>query len=126
MYKQASKMKLRFNTEKGILTVEQLWDLSRAALGRVIVEVNKALKESSIDDELGFLKESSVITDPENTLRFNILKDIFLTKKEEAEKERNMAEVKRHNEKIDSLILRKEEASLEEKSIEELMALRKS
>lgn len=127
MYKQATRMGLRFPTEKGNLTVEQLWDCSRAMLGRTIKAVNNILKESSVDDdELGFLNEGTVeATDPENTLRFKILKDIYVTKKEEAEALRDAAKIKEHNEKIDSLILAKQEEQMGEMTIEQLEALRK-
>ena len=38
MYKKASKLKLRFQTQKGNLSVEQLWDLS---LDDLKIEVKK-------------------------------------------------------------------------------------
>lgn len=34
MYKQASKMKLRFATSKGNLSVEDLWGLKSACIGQ--------------------------------------------------------------------------------------------
>lgn len=41
MYKQASKMKLRFATSKGNLSVEDLWDLSLPALDRLQCPMTK-------------------------------------------------------------------------------------
>jgi hypothetical protein len=118
-YKLASKKKLRFATNKGVLSVEQLWDLSRAELGRCIKEVKKVLSGTDNDDDLSFLLESSKI-DVEQQLRFDILKDIYITKKDEAEALKNKSVTKAHNEKILTLIARKQEAELENLSVEEL------
>lgn len=127
MYKEASKLKLRFNTEKGMLTVEQLWDCSRNLLVRTLKNVNNALKESAPIEDLDFLDESVVVktVDVENRLRFNILKDIYLAKVNEANEIRDAAAIKAHNAKIDSIIARKEDDKLESLSTEELAKMRK-
>ena len=127
MYKQATKLKLRFKTEKGDLTVEQLWDCTRAMLARSIKNVNDILKELTPEGELDFLTDdsSSQVSDPMNTLRFKILKDIYLTKKEEAEALRNEAQIKAHNTKIDTIIARKQDEELEGLTVQDLEKLRK-
>ena len=127
MYKKASQLKLRFNTEKGSLTVEQLWDCSRAMLARTIKNVNDILKELEPTGDLDFLNDSGVVTatDPENTLRFQILKDVYLTKTEEANAARNEAQIKLHNQKIDNIIARKQDEELENMSLEDLEKMRK-
>ena len=127
MYKQASRAKLRFETEKGMLTAEQLWDCTRAMLGRTIKHVHGILKETETDDDvLGFLESGiSETSDPINTLRFNILKDVYITKQEEANALRDADQVKQHNAKIDAIIAQKEDESLASKSIKELEKLRK-
>jgi predicted Zn-dependent protease len=123
MFKQASKLGLRFQTNKGILSVEQLWQLSQTDLSNAIKAVKKVLKKND-DDELLFLEDTKVV-DVENQLRFDILKDVYLTKKKEAEELRNAAETKAHNQKILSLIAEKQEGKLQEMSIEELEKLLK-
>jgi len=123
MYKQASQLKLRFNTNVGALTVEQLWDLSQTQLTIAIKAVKKVLKKND-DDELSFLEDTKEV-DVENQLRFDILKDVYLTKKRESEELRTAAEVKAHNQKIDALIAEKQDGQLREMSIEELEKLRK-
>lgn len=127
MYKQASKLKLRFNTEKGSLTVEQLWDCSRAMLARSIKSVNEILKELEPTGDLDFLTDSGVVkaSDPENTLRFKILKDIYITKTEEANAKRDEAEIRLHNDKIDRIIARKQDEELDSMSLEDLEKMRK-
>lgn len=121
MYKQAAKLRLRFSTTRGLLSVEQLFELSMTDIANAIKAVKKILKTTD-DDELAFL-ESTKTVDVENQLRFNILKDVYLTKKEENEAARVTLENKEFNQKILSIIADKEEDSLKGKSIEELKAM---
>ncbi len=123
MYKQASKLGLRFQTSKGLLSVEQLWHLNQTELSNSIKAVKKVLKKTD-DDELSFLEDAKVV-DVENQLRFDILKDVYLSKKKESDESRDAAEAKIHNQKIDALIASKKDKKLEEMSIEDLEKLRK-
>ena len=123
MYKQASKLGLRILTSKGMLSVEQLWQLSQVDLSNAIKAVKKVLKKTD-DDELSFLEDTKVV-DVENQLRFDILKDVYLTKKAEAEAIKDAAEIKQHNQKILALIAEKQEGKLRDMSVEELEKLLK-
>ena len=123
MYKEASRLKLRFVTSRGVLSAEQLWDLPQTQLAASIKAVKKVLKKND-DDELSFLEDSKVV-DTENQLRFDILKDVYLTKKKDMEDKRNEAEAKAHNQKIMSLIAEKKDESLKSMSVEELEKLLK-
>jgi hypothetical protein len=67
----------------------------------------------------------SSTVDVENQLRFDILKDVYLTNKKENEELRNAADNKAHNQKIDALIAEKQDGQLREMSIEDLEKLRK-
>lgn len=84
MFKQATKQKLRFATNKGYLSVEDLWDLSLPSLDKIAV---------ALDEELAKSPRKSFITDntPKNDeleLKFNIIKEIIATKlQEKADKE---------------------------------------
>ena len=123
MYKEASKLSLRFTTPKGVLSVEQLWSLNQTDLSNTIKAVKKVLKTTD-DDELSFLENTKVV-DKENQLRFDILKDIYLTKKAEAEAIKNAADIKEHNQKILTLIAQKQDEELGGKSIDELRSMLK-
>ncbi len=122
MYKEASKIQLRVSTPKGLLSVEQLWGLSLSDLSDSIKAVKKQLKKESNDDELSFLDES-VETDPTTQLRYDILKDVYLTKKKELDLQKVARENKENDQKILALIRDKKENSLKDKSIEELEAM---
>lgn len=125
IYKKASKSKLRFSTRKGVVNVEQLWDLSMSDLSDAIKHVKKVISESSNDDELSFLSEEANTVNPEHQLIFDILKDVYISKKEERDSIKQAAEIKAHNEKILALIHAKQEQSLNELSEEELKSLLK-
>jgi hypothetical protein len=123
-FKKASQLKLRFNTSKGVLAVEQLWDLPQTSLSSLLRSIKEELKTANLDDDLSFLSDSTPTkVDVENQLRFEIAKDIYLTKKAEAEEKRNEAAKKEHNQKILAMIQEKKEGQLKDKSIEELEAL---
>lgn len=116
MYKVASKMKLRFATVKGNLSVEDLWDLSLTALDKMAVAIDDEISKSS---RKSFIAE----TTPENEvakLKLNILKDIIDTKmKEKNDKESEKRKQSERNRLLE-ILAKKEEASLENLSIEEL------
>lgn len=121
IYKQASRVGLRIATPKGMLSVEQLWTLSQNNLASSIKEAKSNLKTSEGEDELGFLEETNS-ADPIAQLCFDILKDVYLTKKSEAEAIRDAASIKAHNQKILGLIAEKQEEGLKGMSIAELEA----
>ena len=122
IYKKASKKKLRFNTNRGVLSVEMLWDLPKEENRELVIKAREAAKKSSgqvSDAELSFLDAPKAkATDDE--LRFEILKDIYLTKKNAEEKALKKAEIKANNKKVLELIARKQDEALEKKSIKEL------
>lgn len=119
IFKTASKLKLRFNTSKGSLSVEQLWDLNLTQLSDLIKATKKVLRKGEPDDDLAFL-EKDVVVDVENTLMFEIAKEVYLSKKAENDAIRNAKEIKEHNQKILGLIAQKKEESLVGLSVEEL------
>lgn len=124
MYKQATQLKLRFLTKKGILSVEQLWDLKFVDLADAVKEAKKVLTGSTGDDELSFLDETKSVNTIDQ-LKFDILKDVYISKKAENEAKRNALQDKEHNQKIMALIAEKKEDSLRNMSVEELEALLK-
>lgn len=121
-FKQASKQKLRFNTSKGLLSTEQLWDLKLTPLASVVRSLKKELKKDN-DDDLSFLDETATPVDKDTQLRFNVAKEVYLAKKEERDAIANEAARKEHNQKIMALIADKNEESLKGKTIEELTAM---
>jgi len=120
---KASRLKLRIQTSQGPLSVEQLWDLSLNKLSIIVKNVKEKLKKEN-DDELSFLDENMAV-DSEQKLIFDVLKEIYITKKQEFDAEKNAAATKLHNQEIDALIFEKQKSDMKELSIDELVALKK-
>lgn len=123
IFKKASKKKLRFNTNRGVLSVEQLWDLPKDEIRQLVIKSREAVKKSSgevNDSELSFLDTPVKAKATDDELRFEILKDIYITKKSAEEKAQKKAEARANNKKILELIARKQDEALEKKSIKDL------
>ena len=116
MYKTASKLKLRFSTTVGNLSVEQLWDLPLEPLDTLAVSFQEAYEKS---DKKSFLVTKSK-KDKELKLRFDIVLDILETKVKERDARLEEADNKMHNQKVLGLISKKQDSELENKSIKEL------
>lgn len=121
IYKQATKLGVRFATSKGLLSVEQLFHLTQTDLANAVKNQKKVLKKND-EDDLAFLDESSKV-DAVEQLKFDILKDVYLTKKADAEALRTEREKKENNQKIMQLIQQKKEGELQSKTVEELEAM---
>jgi len=121
MYKKASREKLRFSNSKGVLSLEQLWALSLPTLSQMIKDQLEVVKVKGSNDELSFLETNNV--DPIEQLKFDILKDVYITLKNEAEMAKNEAEDRLKKQKILQLIAVKQDQELMNKSIDELKAM---
>jgi len=116
MYKEANKQKLRFQTNKGLLSTEQLWDLSLTDLDTLAVSLESAHKNSKGKSFL----EKRTTTDKGLKLKFDIVLDVLQSKVEDAEIATLERENKEHNQKILALIAEKKDGQLAGKSIKEL------
>lgn len=121
MYKQASRLGLRFASPKGPLTVEQLWDLKPEMLDGMAVALEE---EAAKAGKKSFLATKSS-EDKVAKLKFDIVLDVLSTKVEEAALASDAAAIRKHNNKIDLLIAEKEEEDLRGKSVEQLRAMKK-
>lgn len=114
MFEKASRVKLRYSTNRGVLSVEDLWDLSLEQLDPIAINLNKRLKESQTES---FIKTRTKDT---TELKFNIVKHIIDVKLQEQEERTVAAEKKAKRQKILDLMAKKQDAELESKSYEEL------
>jgi len=120
-YKLATRQKLRFQTNKGLLSTEQLWDLSLEELDALAVSLETEHAQSA---KRSFLTRTSV-KDKIAKLRFDVVLDVLNTKAAEQEKASEEREVREHNKKIIALIAEKQDESLKGKSIKQLEAMLK-
>lgn len=121
-FKLASQQKLRVQTKRGFLSVEQLWDLPVDELDELAVSMEVEHKQSG---KKSFLKEKSSLKDKTTKLRFDVVLEVLNTKVEESEAASEAREVKEHNEKILALIADKQDETLKGKSIKQLQAMLK-
>lgn len=126
MFETATRTKLRFNTPKGNLSAEQVWDLPLVSpvgvsLDNLAKDLNKQLKDSG--EESFVVKKSKA--DSVLQLRFDIVKYIIKVRLEEKEAKENAVVSKQKRAKIDEIIADKEDDELKGKSVSELKKLRK-
>lgn len=117
MFVKASRLKLRFSTSKGLISVEDLWDLPLTALDTIAKNLNKEVKESAEESFIKMKTSASTLA----TLRFEIVKHIIEVKLNEAEAAQKRAENKERKAQILALIAEKQNKELSEKSIADLM-----
>lgn len=121
MYKKASKLKLRISSKFGNLSVEQLWDLKLSDLTVIIKSLHEEKKKFNTVEDLAFLDGTIESKDSELVnLRYEIVKDIYLTKQAESKEAINVREKKQEKARLEEILMRKKEAELENLSIEEL------
>ena len=117
-FEKATRLRLRFETSRGNLNVEDLWRLPLAELDKLAIALNKQLNESS---EESFIKAKS----KDNKLlelRFDIVKHIIETLLSEDEEKKKAADKRAKREQLLELIAKKKNQELEGKSLEELEA----
>lgn len=126
LFIKAAKNKFRFNSSKGMLTVEDLFDLplthfSKANLNDIAKNLNKQLKEAGEDDFV-----NTVNSGPSKELeeKMEIIKFVIEHKKQVLEVANKRATTMARNARIDELIAKKQDEELAGMSIEELEALK--
>lgn len=122
---EASRMKLRFETPKAMISVEDLWDIPMTSrtvgvsLDDIAKGLNRKIKES--EEESFVVKRST--KNKELELKFEIVKYIIGVRLNEIEQAKKVKENAQQREKILSLIADKEDEELKSKSKEELLAM---
>lgn len=126
IFERASRNKLRFVTERGNLTTEDLWDLE---LTRGAVNLNDMAK--AINRELKGAEEEDFVTkaSPRNVtlkLKLEILKFVIETKLEEAKASEERAVSADKKRRIAAVLAEKQDDELKSMSPEELQELHDS
>lgn len=121
IFEAATKEKYRFPF-KGMISVEDLWDLKLQDLDSVFKSLNKQKKQN---DEESLLQVKTA-EDQELDNKIQIVKYIVKFKQEEIEERLQAKDKKEYNQKLLELIERKQNKELAGKSIEELQAMLKA
>lgn len=114
LFEVATRKKVRFEY-RGLLSVEDLWDLPVTALDNIFKKLNRQVKD---------IEEESLLTvkneDVELKVKVELLKYIVSIKLEEAEKVKRLREVREQKQKILSIMAEKKDEAIKGKSLEEL------
>ena len=122
IFEQATRQALRFSSNRGELSTEQLWDLPLTSrqgfdLDSVAKEVNQRLK--SVTEESFVVKT----TNPEKDsleLKLEVLKHIIAAKQSEADARRNAAERAAERQKLYDILAEKQDSALKDLSVEDI------
>ena len=115
LFEIATRGKFRFPF-RGMISVEDLWDLSVEDLDIVFKKLNSQLKQSKEESLLGEKTQQ----DKELDVKINIIKYIVSTKLEEAELRAKTRDNKVKKQQILEILANKQNTELENKSIGEL------
>ena len=119
-FAEATRRKLRFNEYKGVLSVEDVWDLSLKELDIIYKKVSACIKE---DEQQDSLFEETKEIDKDLSLKYEVVKQIFKVKLEEKklrESEKYRSEKKK---RLLEILAQKQDAELFNRSVEELRQL---
>lgn len=119
MYKEALQKKLRFKTNKGMISTEDLFDLSLQNLDTLARMLDKKISEAP---KKSFIEELPA-EENDDELRFSIVKDVINIKLKARKDNIDKAQINARNKRIAEIIAKKEDEALENKSIEELRAM---
>lgn len=122
IFKQATKLKLRFPSVRGDLTVEDLWDLpltskSNLSLDGVGKPIQKALREA---DEDSLVDVSTSSKNDLNSLRLAIIKEIISIKQEENLIKQNQAAIESQKALLKQALASKKVEEINSLSVEEI------
>ena len=117
LFEIATRNRYRFNY-KGVMTVEDLWDLSVEALDSIFKALNRQ-KKTADEDSLLATKSAA---DAELANKIELVKYIVSVKLTEAEQRENAAANKAQRDKILAIMAKKQDAKLESMDVAELEA----
>jgi len=118
MFEFATRMKLRFPF-KGMVSVEDLWDLSVGSLDSVFKTLNSQVKQAKEESLLDKKTQEDKILD----MQIEIVKHIVKVKLDEENARLQAKEQKEKKQKILSIMSAKQDQDLESKSFDELKAM---
>lgn len=119
MYKEALQKKLRFKTNKGMITTEDLFDLSLQNLNTLAIMLDKKISEAP---KKSFIEELPA-EENNDELRFSIVKDVINIKLKARKDNINRAQADAQKKRILEILAKRNDEELEKKSTEELRAM---
>jgi len=122
IFENAVRRKLRFQTTKGSLSVEDLFDLNLTSLDNLAKGINKSLKET---EEESFIPSATTANrgNVELRLKLDILKSVIGTQVEEQNAAKARADKRAQIERLKALAANKQDEALNAKSLEDIQKM---
>lgn len=117
MFEKVCRLKLRYQSPKGNLSTEDLWDLSTGELNILAKKFNKELKEAKEED---FLEERNK-EDTILQLKFDVVLHVLKTKKKEIEEANEAHKRRAKRNKLLEILAKKQDNALENMSEEDIL-----
>lgn len=118
LFKVAVKKKYRFNY-RGLISVEDLWDLSVEDLDKIFKSLKSQQRNASEESLLKAVSKE----DKELNNKIEIIKIIVADKLAASDRAKKAAAQRMQNQRILEIMADKQDAALKEKSVEELQAM---
>lgn len=125
LFEKISRLKVRFNTPRGAVTVEDLWDLpltstaGKPNLDDIAKGLHRQLKSKA--DEPSFVEEQPAnVAEDHVDMAFAVVKRVIEVKMAERKAAREATDRREKKQKILSLIAQKQDEKLSGASLEEL------
>ena len=118
LFEMATRKKFRFPF-KGMISVEDLWDLNVNNLDTVFKALNAESKQAKEESLLATKSAEDTILDA----KIEIVKYIVSVKQAETERNKKAAAMREQKRRIQELIANKQDEALQGKSIEELQEM---
>lgn len=124
LFEKASRMKLRFDSQKGPLSVEDLWDIpldgnSNVTLDKIALELYKQSKAQV--NEISFVHPNEKKENTALDTKFELVKYIIDIRVVEREKAKKRSENARKRQELYALIQEQDAAALKSASREDLL-----
>ena len=119
IFEQAARVKLRFDSHKGLLSIEEVWDLSLASLDTFAKTVNKRLREAEEESFIPAVHQPRVLS--YDALRLDILKHVIAVKVTERDLARKKADDRAKLARLKDLLAAKEDDAFKSMSQEEIL-----
>ena len=118
MFEYATRNKVRFPF-KGLISVEDLWDLSLTNLDSIYKTLNKQVKQSEEES----LLNTKTTVDKELDVQIAVVKHIVAVKLSEQEAREKASAKKAQKQKIMAIIASKQDEALQNSSVEDLQKM---
>ena len=120
VFEQASKIGLRYATNRGTLSTDDLWNLKLPALDVIAMSYKKEIDDAS--DSESFITKKPTVSKV-TVLALEICKRIIEVKIEEKDVAEKTVANKQMKDRITQIIAEKQNGALQEKSLEELQEM---